>query len=614
MSRPTVAVIMMLNGAPVDVTPWVQMPAGITVTRGRNNEQASPDAGTLTFSLDNRDGRFTIGAATLADGATPNPLHPYFDKWVEVRYEVNGGRRFTGYISSAPTVWDRKSSALASVRVTCTDLLGMMAMSPVVGPWVDEIIGALGPAYWWKLDDPEGSTQAAEASSGMPLVGVQHGTDTTDGRLTFGVEGPAILESDTQLSWENNYDSGSSTLNGWSLESSGTMAGLTLGTTGITLLAIFTPPAAEKFSASDSRIFWFGSASDYVTVFRPNRTNKLTIAQSVSGVGGSVTTDALLSPGVPYLLAVTFTATTVTLLGTPYSFTPSGGTATLNGRPVKVNTAGTFSSWTSAGTLSHVAVINDTMSAPEYAALKAKLFGDGSAPVSDWLTRACRAAGISASVTATYDRSMDRPTLKGSNPAAAGESLAQSCGALFVASRDGEPRWLDPSYCPPRVDLDATRFSSDLSWSADSSLYYTDVQVDDVTRVSMAGFPRTARSVPGLLSDADLAGYLTWLENTADVWGAPRLAGISVNLMAMDVGTTATYLGLDLKSRIYPTGLPPQLPLAMVSTVEGYAETLTESEWTLDLTTAPDPRFVVGDSVAGVLGSGYRLATLPPHA
>ena len=102
-------------------------------------------------------------------------------------------------------------------------------------------------------------------------------------------------------------------------------------------------------------------------------------------------------------------------------------------------------------------------------------------------------------------------------------------------------------------------------------------------RATAGGWPLSALEIQGLLPDVDLADYLDWLTATAGIWGGPRLAGITVNLMTLDADETAAYLALDLKSRIYPTGLPPQLPAPMVATVEGYTETLTDSEWILSL-------------------------------
>ncbi|MDQ7991202.1 MAG: hypothetical protein AAGC63_00320 [Propionicimonas sp.] len=69
-----------------------------------------------------------------------------------------------------------------------------------------------------------------------------------------------------------------------------------------------------------------------------------------------------------------------------------------------------------------------------------------------------------------------------------------------------------------------------------------------------------------------------------------------------------TALALDVKSRIYPDNPPPQVPTPLwISTIEGYVETIGWDQWTKLLNTAPDPRLVIEDPIAGVVGAGYRI-------
>ena len=184
--------------------------------------------------------------------------------------------------------------------------------------------------------------------------------------------------------------------------------------------------------------------------------------------------------------------------------------------------------------------------------------------------------------------------------------------SIFIGFRNSSAynRWWEARTQWGAVVANCRAFNNALTWDADQSHYYTDVQVDGIQRATVAGFPRSAVDIPGLLPSADEAHFVTWLANTADIWGGPRLSGITVNLYPMDSTKTAAYLGLDLKSRAFPLNTPPQLPTPMVVTVEGYTETVTDSAWMLSFNTAPDPRFVLGDTVSGVLASNYRVCPM----
>ena len=52
-----------------DVSAYVELAEGITITGGRGDERSTADANQLTLTFDNRDGRFTSGLAT-------GPYHP----------------------------------------------------------------------------------------------------------------------------------------------------------------------------------------------------------------------------------------------------------------------------------------------------------------------------------------------------------------------------------------------------------------------------------------------------------------------------------------------------------------------------------------------------------
>jgi len=593
----TINMELFLGGTWVDIASAAQgrkvrLPAGITVTRGRNNEASDPDPGTMTFTVDNADGRFTIGNTGGVYGAN-------FKRWVPVRYTVNSSRRFTGYVQSAPTTWNRETRSLSDVTITCIDVIGLMAMSPTVSSWATSLIDALSPFAWWPFNDAEYSTSVDSPIGSVPLVlstiglGVVEKSDI----FAFGVEGPPGLESDTQMQITSRWGDDATSMY---LTGSGVISvphPISTPSTTYTALLLYTPTG----SAPNPETILDVNLDTASTQFRAMRVG-LDLAFSPDLTTITARAAGIFRVGVPILLGIVVTPTSMTLLNVPsvsVSWTPS---VTLPEMFVQVGWAD--------GAYAHLALVNGAMAAADFSRLQLLITGLGSGSVVDWLNRVSSEAGYALSSAATFNRTMERPQLKDSNPAEIGNALAKSAGALFVADRLGVPKWLDFSYCPTRVDLDAGGFNNALTWDADQSLYYTDVQVDGIQRATVAGFPRSAVDIPGLLPSADEAHFVTWLANTADIWGGPRLSGITVNLYPMDSTKTAAYLGLDLKSRAFPLNTPPQLPTPMVVTVEGYTETVTDSAWMLSFNTAPDPRFVLGDTVSGVLASNYRVCPM----
>ena len=600
MTRPSVLVEMYLHDAWREITGFVHLPSGITVTRGRDNEQGTPSPGTLTFSVENGTrGEFVING--------PNANWPYnaFARWTPVRYSVNGVRRFTGLVSSAPATW--RSDQLSYDQIVCTDLLGMMAMSPTVDSWARELVGDMvagyswssTPSRWWPLDDPGGSTQGSAAVGGSPLtasVYVAPGSNhTVADAIQFGQSADATtgagsgiggFEADTQLK----------------IVSDGTdmrarmQTGTLSATSGyVSAMLVFTP---------DDTL----GADDFFTITAGGRSLRLGIAGGLYIVDGEE--DSFFHEEFS---TSRFRAGEAALIGV--EMTPDLVEVRFNREVFHWDSPRTISSVSASigyrsGVYSHLVIVPWVIDPAVWESLLSRLMGQGAAPVTAWLKRACTAAGITSDPVATLDRTMERPALKGSNPAAIAETLASSCGGMCVADRNGVLSWIDPNYCPPVVYL-TEPFTSEVRWDADASLYYTDVQVDGVKKASSPTntFPRKSREVPGLLPAIDQANYVGYLANAADVWGQPRLAGFAVNLYPLDSDRTAAYLGLDLRSRVKFATLPYGMPVPMISTVEGYTETVTATDWTLRLNTAPDPSLVWEDDET-VWESEYRISAL----
>lgn len=118
-------VIVELNVAPnswIDITNRVRREAGISIKRGQANEASSPEPGSMTLTLDNRDGMF----------CPRNPVSPLYgfigrNTPVRVRLEMpqlaEADRvRFVGEVSEWPPRWD-VSGRDSTVSVTAQGVL-----------------------------------------------------------------------------------------------------------------------------------------------------------------------------------------------------------------------------------------------------------------------------------------------------------------------------------------------------------------------------------------------------------------------------------------------------------------------------------------------------------
>lgn len=609
MSVPDPLVEMYLGGSWVDVSTgvapnrWLDTAAApLTITRGRENEQADIAAGTCTFSLVNDDGRFTL--ANPAGAYSPN-----FKLWVQVRVTINGVREFTGYLSNAETSWDDDTGLNAHTAITCTDLLGMMAMSPNVRPWSEAAIAALSPLYWWKLDDVADSLAGVEVDGGPSLVATLGAAGDGAAALTdlfaFGVEGPASLESGTQVAFTPT-DAESTVVPGYAyLASSGTVTGLPTLSSGITVLLLYTPRKSDFGGAGPLVWLQVGTLQLQITDYG-NGTLLVQSANSSPVRAANATVSSFFVTDKPRLIAVTVTTTTVAVVGTSATFTrPAGDEVSMDGSTVYVGSVPGGGD-SIIGDVSNIAILPGVMSAGALASLQLQLLG-GTGLVVDWLNRASSEAGYAPSVTATLNRVMERPALKGSNPAEMGNILGNSSGAMFATTKTGVPKWLDFTDAPTRIDIAAGEWERGSAWAPDQSLYYSEVQFDGVVAATVPGaFPRKALDVQPLLPPTEQAAYATYLTNAQDVITGPRLSQISIDLAT--VATPATYQAIDLRSRIALAAVPSQIPAGGVMTVEGYTVSVGVDSWRLTLSTAPDPRFILGDSVSGVMESNNRIS------
>jgi hypothetical protein len=158
----------------MDISMWVRMDNGISLTRGRQDAMSEIQASSASFVLQNDTGMFTKGKGnsviTLSGGTMT----------LARRYQVNATDEFGAWYTRADGLlsdgsYDYTNNGLvSSVSVSGSDVLAFMSRKDSLASWTKETVLQGKPLYHWSLDDSGnagGTGLAAEVSgnNGPPL-------------------------------------------------------------------------------------------------------------------------------------------------------------------------------------------------------------------------------------------------------------------------------------------------------------------------------------------------------------------------------------------------------------------------------------------------------------
>lgn len=192
----TLTVEVAFGDGPLVATPtWTDITAyvmAVETRRGRNNELDRFDAGTARILARNLDRRF-------------DPLHtasPYYPnvlplRQVRISATDSGGtarRLFRGVVQPrAGWTFDYDNPNGARVTITCTDLLGVLALRdlPELGRSWSTQLRALQPRIYWRCNEASGTT--INDVSGNDYDG------TLSGSASYAVAGALVGDTDTAI-------------------------------------------------------------------------------------------------------------------------------------------------------------------------------------------------------------------------------------------------------------------------------------------------------------------------------------------------------------------------------------------------------------------------------
>ena len=159
-----------------DVSEWVELADGLTISVGRQDERSTADANHLSLTLDNSDGRFTAGRAL-------SPYYPNVRLNRPIRVSalpvdgIDWQVRFLGFIDEWPTEWNG-TDAYAWATVSASSRLSRLGLQANLKSIVEIAVLADSPTAYYTLAEPDGSTQAND-SSGARAPALVLGGDLT---------------------------------------------------------------------------------------------------------------------------------------------------------------------------------------------------------------------------------------------------------------------------------------------------------------------------------------------------------------------------------------------------------------------------------------------------
>lgn len=593
----------------VDITDALRLEFGVTVNRG-SSYGGGAQPGTATLTLENTDGRFTVGNTSSA-------LYPYVHLQSLVKLTRDGRPWFVGRIQSMPMSWPNGGDSIAVVTVTLADKLARYERIKLDTFAVEEI-AVLGPVAYYPMVEASGSTHA---DNKMPTPWPLNLYTPGDGTVAFGSatgpvgDGrqtpqftpgttPAILLSESEA-----FDTTTTNALTWSVAFATTVGGI-LGRLSIGRVA--------------DRIFEL-QATTYLGVpgirFETQYTNSGFYPASVLDGNQHVVTLVLGAPGAVhadcYIDGLLITATLVSPVSSVASLVANleiGSAPALFTINPCVNFTGMISHvalWKRALTSAEVALVNTTLKGYTLTTQAAML------KVLGWRGQASTAlidAGVADNIPSVAIDSASFATVLGN-------ISASEAGTLYV---DGQDRltWRNRrAALSPTITLTNDDIGTGTTYNCDLTRVQTLVTGSRqsggsviVQSADYAQIGEIAGSVTSITTNPDDAlQHASWVANTG-----PRTPYIGSLVIDMATASSATYTAVasgGILTKVTLTGMPSQTPpSSTVLEVIGESETISATAWDVTWTTLPAgigsgrDLLILDDATYGVLDSTHRLA------
>lgn len=616
MSATPVVQLLVGVGYTTDITSLLSIKLPVSVTRGRSDEFSDVQPSVMTLTLDIST---TTPPTALVVGAP-----------IRLRATVNGvtTNRFTGTVDSVTVNWPSDSGASSTVTVTGVDLMASLNRRKLPATLTATIMAA-APSVYWPMHEAEGATSAGDLSGkgGPPLMVAQRGTG---GTFSMGSGDGAPTQS----------------LGCATFERASATAGPYLTTTLTSALPV-APPGTYNwgflvtFVVASSTV----AAQTFVRLRRPDTEPQDGVPLLDIGCDGSgylrvssafkagVTNSSTIQvcDGLPHHVSVFGVA----VPGSPEIFTTVwridggvgahlGGVVSTGGTPwpgvTVVEVGGSLSTGANQASASISDLAYFPISAPTTATDdigKAATTGFTTDRTDqrigrylDWLGITARSLETGAVTATAHQDTTDLSPVAAMNAVAATERglvFVDGSGQVTFHSRTHRytPWWtalLDADALDESLTFTTDTqslinkvtvsrpFGSTVTFSDPSSItaygeYPTEVEL----LISGQQAPPTSGSIPVVADSGALEAFAAaaWMVNTNST-PRPRVSTVGVDLLTQTPAIAAQMQALELGSLIGLTGLPSQAPSGGLSLfVEGWTETISLSEWTMQLNTSP---------------------------
>ena len=180
-----------------DVTAWMRLDKGFSAQRGRQDNISSIQAGQITLTADNSDGRFTVGRS-----GSPWAPGVKIGRRLQVNVPDESGTlhtRFDGLITELPTEWAGGPGIESLAVIQAADILAWLGRQPALLSWTQQEMLADSPVALWSLADTSNVTQATDQAGqgAAPLQVISQGDGTGVASAGGGVPLTEIQTSNT---------------------------------------------------------------------------------------------------------------------------------------------------------------------------------------------------------------------------------------------------------------------------------------------------------------------------------------------------------------------------------------------------------------------------------
>jgi hypothetical protein len=602
---------------PYDITDYVRMVEGITITRGRADEVSSIDPGTMSATLDNTDGRFSLGSTTGGYGAIN------IDRRIRVQIKPSGAssytNRFTGYVQQWPVSWPSGGQDFSTCEITASDLMERLQrhnLRSAVTEWLDAG-GSSGAIAYYPLTEANqpaldhlgvGQPPLTNLRTTIPLgwgQGASAPIDAAPGVLFPGGQNASLL----------------SNARGLPLQPVGYVTGAGIG-------------FASVIQTDDLGANWVALLPDWKPLGQLTRWFTLmldgVIGVVVAIIEGTVAQGSIpVADSNPHAVAVYVDpAGQVTMwvdgaLDTSITYPSGPATPTKPMTLARIALAGGTAGHNVGQ--SHVLLGDSTFNFAAYTSLLANGLATDTATLR--VQRYATWAGLSAADMSLTTSIMTETAGLDTTGVAAADAIGQVVnaeGGLWYVNASGLLRFEDRHWRAlqptAQLTIDVDMIDPSTSVTADKQLMINSEDTSrvgggtytttDATSIAMHGL--TSASNTGMLvtTDDEVVNRGQWDVST-HAEPAARFGGLQVDLLTQDEATQASFVAMEISTHVAISGLPSQAPVSLSSLfIEGWTETLALDQWDMTINTssyAAASAWVLEDAVNGVLDSTTRL-------